>query len=87
MVVINIISTACCRVTNVTKDGWGGEGAGGDGQRKEPYEGNKRNFLDGLESEVLRKPRLNAWGWYAGALHSPRSVKNSKSTRLPKVTT
>lgn len=65
----------------------GGEGAGGDGQRKEPYEGNKRNFLDGLESEVLRKPRLNAWGWYAGALHSPRSVKNSKSTRLPKVTT
>lgn len=74
MIVTNIISTACCSVTNVTKDG----------QRKEPYKGNKRNFLDGIESEVIGKSRLKAWRWYAGALHNPRSVKNSKSTRLPK---
>lgn len=73
-IIVVIITITSCSVTNVTKDG----------QRKETSKYNKKNFLNVIASEATGKSRPNSRRWYAGALHNPRSVKNSKVTSCTK---
>lgn len=73
-VTIIIIITVCCSGTHATKDG----------QRKEPYQYYKRNFIDVTEFEVIGNSDPMYGGGYARDLHNPQ-ISEKQQIRLHQV--